>query len=93
MSSKLGADSEWMPATEYETRRPLSAKGVAGNDANYKEIARGDEKVGEWDCEFFEHEVDGKRSKVYLHKKYGLVMKMVENGKVTMEITEFTPVE
>jgi hypothetical protein len=92
-ASKIGADGEWMPATEHETQRPLPAEGGGGNDPAFKEIARGDEKVGEWDCEFLEYESGGERSKYYMHKKYGLMMKLVQGGEVKMEVTEFKPAE
>ncbi len=92
-ASKIGADGEWMPATEHEVQRPLPTEGGGGSAPGIKEIARGDEKVGDWDCEFMEYESGGERSKYYLHKKYGLMMKLVQGGEVKMEVTEFKPVE
>lgn len=87
---KIGAEGEWMPATEHEVERPLAPEGDVDEPApGYKEIATGVEDIGEWPCEFTEYEMNGNRYKVYMHRELGLLMKMIKDGTVQVEVTEF----
>lgn len=93
-SVKWGEAGEWGRGEESKIPRPEpGSENASANEAGYKEIARGDEKVGDWECEFIESEVNGMRTKKYYHKKYGLLMKVVEGDTVKQEITAFEPVE
>ena len=87
-STKFKETDAWPDAFESTADRPKKADPNAKPDPNYKEIAKGTEKVKDWDTNWTEFEYSGKKYKNWMSTKYGTIVKMEMDGKVTMELIE-----
>lgn len=86
-STKMSEDGEFANPAPSEVKRPAEG-GTAETPEGYKELGKGEEKVGDWDCTWVESESNGTKTKTWMSKKYGAVVKMEQGGKVTMELVE-----
>lgn len=86
-SMKMG-DADWMAPTDGEAKRPEKADPNAKPAEGYKELGKGSEKVKDWDTNWVESEMGGKKTKTWMSTKYGAVVKMEQDGKVVMELQE-----
>lgn len=88
-STKMTKDGNFENPTESEAeyKKP---EGDGKMPEGTKMLGEGDEKVGDWDCHWTETETGGKKSKVWMVKKYASVIaKMEADGKVTMDLVSF----
>jgi hypothetical protein len=87
-SMKIG-DGDWMTPSEQEHKRPKAETGDMPK--GYKEVGKGEEKIGDWECEWIEYEMNGQKGKTWISKKYGCIVKSEYDGMVGMELTELHP--
>jgi hypothetical protein len=84
-SMKMG-EADWMAPTDGEAKRPTGE--AAAPAEGYKELGKGSEKVGDWDTDWVEYEMNGKKGKSWTSTKYGCIVKSEYDGAVSMELVE-----
>ncbi|MCC6151935.1 MAG: hypothetical protein IT461_16925 [Planctomycetes bacterium] len=90
VSTKMKAEDEFANAMESDVEYKAQAAGAGEPDPKYKELAKGQEKVREWDTDWLESEYDGAKTKMWTTSKFGnwLIVKM-ETAQGSMELLEF----
>jgi hypothetical protein len=88
-SMKMSAEAEYMAPNESEVGF-TAPDGTAVPNDKWKETGKGTETIMGLECDWIEGEYEGKHTKTWMSKKYGNVVKMEMEHKVTMELIEFT---